>query len=98
MLLTLILGANFSITLAELGSMSCLKQVYGQRFLCSMEHKTFKRSSLPDNPSFKKWQLFCNFIHPYTLMYMFLYVPTDTLRILWIIAFLEHLLGLHKCL
>lgn len=54
MLLTLILGANFSITLAELGSMSCLKQVYGQRFLCSMEHKTFKGSSLPDNPSFKK--------------------------------------------
>lgn len=55
MLLALILAASLNITRAELGSMSCLKQVYAQRFLWSMEHKTFKGFFLPDNPSIEKW-------------------------------------------
>lgn len=37
-------------------------------------------------------------LHPYMLMYMFLCVATDTLRILWVIVLLEHSLGLHKSL
>lgn len=98
MLLTLILAANLNITLAELGRMSYLKQVYAQRILCSMEHKTFEGSSLPDNPSIIKWQLFCNFIH-------LTYSSTCSCMYLWIhwescgsLSFWTHSLGLHKCL
>jgi len=38
MLLILILAADVNISLAELGSTCCLKEVYDQRFLYNMDH------------------------------------------------------------